>query len=289
MTGSITPQQAKFLLLLSKVGYLTNKHLEQIGFVKAKNSNHYLTKNLLDGQYIGRILVSSSFGVGRKVMYFLVKKGAEFVSETHGIPIENISYSPVKGGVYTAKNGEKVSIIRSDFVHKEIYISTFLAFEQYLQNTNYELVDYRHYYHTKNDKNTLISIDERNIRPDGIWFVKSIEPNEKDFVYIVEIHRHSERKHIIKQLRQQVQAIKEKSVQKRYNFNFPCLVISVFANENLTAMRGILEELKQTDDWEIIEKFFLFAKFEDILNNFYDGLGYFGGIKKPIPKYLSHI
>ena len=74
MTGSITPQQLEFLKILSKTGFLTNKHLEQVDFAKLKNSNHYLTKRLLDGGYIGRLMVSSGFGFGRKVMYFLVKK-----------------------------------------------------------------------------------------------------------------------------------------------------------------------------------------------------------------------
>lgn len=36
MTGSITPQQLEFLKILSKTGFLTNKHLEQVDFAKLK-------------------------------------------------------------------------------------------------------------------------------------------------------------------------------------------------------------------------------------------------------------
>lgn len=287
MTGSITPQQTEFLKILSKTGFLTNKHLEQIGFAKTQNSKHYLTKNLLDGGYIGRVLVSHSWGVGRKSLYFLVEKGAKFVSEIYGLPLESLSYSTVKGGIHTAKSGEAVSLIRNDFEHKSAYISVFLAFEKYLQNTNYELTDYRHYYHTKNAKNTLIFVGGKNIRPDGIWWATSSNPSDKDFVFVVEIHRHSERRHILNQLRQQVQAIKEKSVQKRFGFSHPYIVLSVFANENLTAMRGILEELKGDDDWAIIEKCFLFASLGDLQADFYGGLGYFGGSGKPVPSRIE--
>lgn len=283
MTGSITPQQTEFLYLLSKTGFLTNKHLEQVDFAKLKNSKHYLTKRLLDGKYIGRLMVSSSFGVGRKSMYFLAKKGAELVSETYNLPLESLSFSPLKGGIYTAKNGDEVSIIRADFIHKEAYICAFLAFEKYLQSTDYDLTDYRHYYQLKGDKSTTISVNGKNTRPDGIWWATSHEAGAKDFVYVVEIHRHSERKHIIRQLRQQVEAIKEKSVQKRFGFEHPYLVLSIFTGENLTAMRGILDELKSTEDWAIIEKFFLFAHLEDLQGDFYGGLGYFGGVKKPVP------
>lgn len=283
MTGAVTPQQLEFLKILSMTGFLTNKHLEQIQFAKLKNSNHYLTKRLLDGGYIGRVMVSSGFGFGRKVMYFLVKKGAELVSEAYNIPLENLSFSPLKGGIYTAKNGDEVSLIRADFLHKEAYIMAFLAFEKYLQSTDYELTDYKHYYQLKGDKGTTLKLDNKAFRPDGIWWATSHKAGAKNFVYVVEIHRHSERKHIIRQLHQQVEAIKQKSVQNRFGFEHPYLVLSVFTDENLTAMRGILDELKMSDDWQIMEKYFLFARLDDLAKDFYNGLGYFGGNRKPTP------
>lgn len=281
-TGAVTPQQLEFLKILSTTGFLTNKHLEQIGFSKLKNSNHYLTKRLLDGGYIGRVMISSGFGFGRKVMYFLVKKGAELVAEAFNLPLESLSFSPLKGKIYTAKNGDEVSLIRADFIHKEAYITAFLAFSMYLKNTDYELTDYKHYYQLKGDKGTTLKLNNKAFRPDGIWFTESTDKNAPNFVYVVEIHRHSERKHIIRQLRQQVEAIKQKSVQQRFGFEHPYLVLSIFTNENLTAMQGVLAELKQSEDWEIMQKFFLFARLEDLLRDFESGIGYFGN-KKPIP------
>lgn len=282
-TGAVTPQQLEFLKILSTTGFLTNKHLEQIGFAKLKNSNHYLTKRLLDGGYIGRVMISSGFGFGRKVMYFLVKKGAELVAEAFNLPLESLSFSPLKGKIYTAKNGDEVSLIRADFVHKEAYITAFLAFSMYLKNTDYELTDYKHYYQLKGDKGTTLKLNNKAFRPDGIWFTESTDKSAPNFVYVVEIHRHSERKHIIRQLRQQVEAIKQKSVQQRFEFEHPYLVLSIFTDENLTAMQGVLAELKQSEDWEIMQKFFLFARLEDLLRDFENGIGYFGN-KKPIPK-----
>ena len=288
MTGAVTPQQLAFLKILSMTGFFTNKHLAQMGLVKLSTTNSYLVKRLLDGGYIGRVMVSSGFGFGRKVMYFLVKKGAELVAEVYNLPLESLAYSPLKGGIYTAKNGDEVSLIRADFQHKEAYISAFLAFTLYLQNTDYEITNNKHYYQLKGDKGTTLKLNNKNFRPDGIWFTESINPDAPKFVYVVEIHRHSERKHIIRQLRQQVEAIKEKSVQKRFGFEHPYLVLSIFTGENLTAMRGILDELKSTEDWAIIEKFFLFAKLDDLMTDFYKGLGYFGGNKKPIPKNIEN-
>lgn len=103
----------------------------------------------------------------------------------------------------------------------------------------------------------------------------------------MEIHRHSERKHIIRQLQQQVEAIKERSLQKRFNFEHPYVVLSIFTDENLTNMKGVLEELKNYPDWDIIQNFFMFARLEDLKEDFYNGLVYFGGINKPIPKNIT--
>lgn len=286
-TGAVTPHQLEFLKILSMTGFLTNKHLEQVNFAKLKTSNHYLTKRLLDGGYIGRMMVSSGFGFGRKVMYFLVKKGAELVAETYNLPLETLSYSPLKGGIYTAKDGSEVSLMRADFLHKEAYITAFLAFSMYVQCTDYELIEYKHYYQLKGDKGTSLKLNNKNFRPDGIWFTESLDSNAPKFVYVVEIHRHSERKHIIRQLLQQVEALKQRSVQNRFGFNHPYLVLSVFTDENLTTMQGILNELKQSEDWETIQKYFLFARLEDLKNDFYSGVGYFG-TKKPLPRNIEN-
>ncbi|WP_148091354.1 hypothetical protein [Conchiformibius steedae] len=282
----MTPKQLQFLRLLAKTGFITNKHLEQVGFDKTTNSNHYITKPLLDGKFIGRIMVSNAFGIGRKVVYFLVKKGAEFLADTDGILLDTIAFTAQKGGIYTTKDGESVAVIRSDFAHKEAYISAFFAALMYLQNTDYEFVDYKHYYQLKGDKGTSLKLNGKAFRPDGIWFMESLDPSAPRFVYVVEIHRHSERKHIIRQLRQQVEAIKAKSVQNRFGFEHPYLVLSIFTDENINAMQGILKELQQSDDWAIMQKYFLFARLSDILADCYNGLGYFGGNKKPFPSII---
>lgn len=283
----ITPQQTELLRLLAQTGFVTNKHLEQAQIGHIRNSRHHLTKRLLDGRYIGRVMHSSSYGIGCRVMYFLAKKGAELIADIDGIPIEDISYTKAKGGIHTAKDGGEVSLIRADFPHKEAYISVFIEVIKYLERTDYTLSDYKHYYQLKGDKKTTLILKGKNFRPDGIVFCESFEADAPKFMYIIEVHRHSERKHIIRQLRQQVEAIKEKSVQKRFGIDYPHFVLSVFTDENLTAMRGIIEELKNTPDWAYLERFFMFARLEDIKTDFYSGWAYFGGEKKPVPKKID--
>lgn len=283
----ITPQQLHFLRLLGKTGFLTNTHLNIVKFSNTKHSKHYLTKRLLDEKLIGRVLIASPFGIGRKVMYFLTHKGAEMLSKIDNVEISEISYSPLKGGIHTADN-QSTAIVRSDFSHKESYISAFLAFEKFLESTDYVLADTKHYYQLVGDRGTTLSLKNRNFRPDGIWICEGIAPNSPTYIYVVEVHRHSERKHIIRQLRQQVEAIKEGCIKARFNTTTPHFVLSIFSDENTEIIRTVIEELRNYPEWQYIQKFFMFAKLDDLLNkNFRQSLAYFDGIKKPLPKDLT--
>lgn len=231
-------------------------------------------------------MVASGFGIGRKVVYFLAKKGAVFIADMHGIPLEEISYNAVKGGIHRNETGEEMAVIRTDFAHKEAYITAFIAFNMYIQGTDYLITDYKHYYQRIGNKGTTLQLNHKNFRPDGIWFMESIDQTAPKYVLVVEIHRHSDRKHIIRQLRQQVEALKQRSVQNRFGFNHPYLVLSVFCDENIKVMQGVLEELKQMPEWEYFKNYFFFSRLEDLKVNFYDGLGYFGRIEKPFPKKI---
>ena len=70
---------------------------------------------------------AAPFGMGRKVMYYLTKKGAVLLAELDRIDLAEISYTIHKGGIQRAQDGGEVSIIRADFQHKERYICAFLA------------------------------------------------------------------------------------------------------------------------------------------------------------------
>lgn len=275
----ITPLQLEFLRLLKRTGFATNKHLEQVSIGKnpTKNSQSHLTKGLLSSNHIGRVNVVSGYGIGKRVMYFLTKKGAEFIAEIDGTEPENTPY-------ITGKQGEEIQIIRADFPHKEKYISCFLALEQYLENTDYFMSDTFHYYQ-RNKGGTTLNINGKNFRPDGIYFIDSINPEQPKYTYIVEIHRHSDRKKIISQLRQHVEAYLIGSMKNRFNINYPYFVLSIFAGENIAIMRSVIEELAQDEKtWMYMQKFFLFGELDSIIEQgIYESFAYFGGTKKPFP------
>lgn len=281
--GILSPVQTNFLRLLTKTGFATNKHLEQMNINKIKNSNHYLTKKLLEHGYIGRVMVTASWGAGRKTMFYITQKGAKFIADLDGIPLDDLAYTNYTGGIKKAHLDGEVALVRSDFGHKERYISAYLALEQYLEQTDYVIGNFYHYYHLKGDKGTTLSLDGKNFRPDGIIFCKPILPNKPTFVYLMEIHRHSDRRKIILQLLKHVEAIKQESLKARFGLQTPYFVFSIFTDENLAVMKSVLKELQTFDDWQYIEKFFIFAKLDDLLKNFYTGAVYFGGNKKPLP------
>lgn len=283
MTGLLTETQLKFLRLLTRTGFATNKHLAQMQINRLQNSNNHITDRLLKGNYIGRVMVNASFGTGRKVMFYITKKGAKFIADNDGIPLESLAYTTYSGGIKKAHIDGEVSLVRTDFAHKERYISTFLALENYLENTDYLISDFYHYYQLKGDKGTSLTISDKNFRPDGIVFCEPITPNKPTFCYVVEIHRHSDRRRIIMQLLQHIEAIKQQSIKARFGFDKPYFVLSVFTDENLAVMKSVISELQTFDEWQYIQKFFMFAKLDDLLQNFYAGAVYFGGNKKPLP------
>lgn len=119
--------------------------------------------------------------------------------------------------------------------------------------------------------------------------MESLDQTAPNYVLVVEVHSHSDRKHIIRQLLQQVEALKQRSVQNRFGFNHPYLVLSVFCDENIKVMQGVLEELKQMPEWEYFKNYFFFSRLEDLKADFCNGLGYFGRIEKPFPKRFDKI
>lgn len=285
---SITPLQADFLRLLGRTGFATNAHISMMEIGTPKNSKHYLTKTLLDGLLIGRVMIAAPFGMGRKVMYYLTKKGAAMLAELDGIDLANISYTMHKGGIQRAQDGGEVSIIRADFQHKEHYICAFLALSQYLESTDYAVDEAYHYYQLSGDRGTSLELDGRNFRPDGIVFSNAITPKKPTYAYVVEIHRHSDRKRIIQQLRQHVHAFKAGSMAARFGINYPYFVLSVFTAENTAVMRSVIEELQTDQDtWAYMRKLFMFAELEELKGDFYGACAYFGGDKKPIPPKIN--
>lgn len=287
MTGLLTETQLRFLRLLTRTGFATNKHLAQMQINRLQNSNNHITDRLLKGNYIGRVMVNASFGTGRKVMFYITKKGAKFIADNDGIPLESLAYTTYSGGIKKAHIDGEVSLVRTDFAHKERYISTFLALENYLENTDYLISNFYHYYQLKGDKGTSLTINDKNFRPDGIVFCEPITPQKPTFAYVIEIHRHSDRRRIIMQLLQHIEAIKQQSIKARFGFDKPYFVLSVFTDENLAVMKSVILELQTFDEWQYIQKFFMFAKLDDLLQNFYAGVVYFGGSKKPLPPQKS--
>lgn len=286
MTGQITPIQMDFLRLLTRTGFATNQHIDQMEIIKLKQSNSHLTKRLINSNYIGRVLISAEFGTGRKVMYYITKRGAKMVAESDNIDLSELVFTTYSGGIKKAHVDGEVSLVRTDFTHKERYISTFLAIERYLQKTTHLMGDFFHYYKTKGNNGTALALHGKNFKPDGILFCEPTNPKKPTFAYVIEVHRHSDRKHIIKQLLKHVEAMKFESFQQRFGHDDPYFVLSIFTDQNLSVMRSVIDELQTYDEWEYIERFFMFGKLDEILKDFYNGFAYYGGEKKPFPPKL---
>ena len=174
-------------------------------------------------------------------------------------------------------------MIRADFPHKEAYVSALIAFERYLESTEYQIIEYQHYYDRKMGS-TSIEIGGRRFRPDGLMSVDPIVPSRPSYAFIVELDRHSDRKKIVQQLKRHVDAFKQKGFADKFGQGKPHFVLSIYVAENVVAMQQVIDTLKQDPEtWPYIERFFMFAELEALRSDFYEACIYFGGSKKPLP------
>ncbi|MBI3713344.1 MAG: hypothetical protein HY253_10340 [Burkholderiales bacterium] len=282
----ITPRRIDFLRLLTRTGFASTRHLAESGLIKNATtySQSAFYKPMLDQLLIGRMMILSPYGIGKRVMYYLTKKGAQFVADADGLNLDNLRYFALKGGIVNAAStGAEEGLIRADFPHKEAYVSTLIAFERYLENTEYQIAEYQHYYDRKVGS-TSIEIDGRRFRPDGLIVVDPLVPSLPRYAFIVELHRHSDRKKILQQLKRHVDAFKQKGFADKFGQGKPHFVLSIYAAENVAAMKQVIDTLKQDPEiWPYVERFFMFAELDALRNNFYEACIYFGGSKKPLP------
>lgn len=285
-TPYITPRRIDFLRLLTRTGFASTRHLAESGLIAnaTEYSQSKFFKPMLDQLLIGRMMVISPYGIGKRVMYYLTKKGAEFIAEVDGLEAESVRYVPLRGGIVKAADGGKgESLIRADFPHKEAYVSTLIALERYLKGTEYQLTQSRHYYDRKSGS-TSIEVTGTRFRPDGLVILKPLIPSQPQYSFVIELHRHSDRKKIIAQLKRHVDAYKTGGFAGYFGKGNPHFVFSVYAAENVSVMQQVIETLKQdTDTWRYVERFFVFAELEALKSDFYKACAYFGGAKKPLP------
>lgn len=282
----ITAQRIDFLRLLTRMGFASTRHLAESGLMPnaMESSQSAFYKPMLDSRLIGRMTVVPPGGIGKRVMYYLTKAGAEFIAEADGLDFESIRYAEFKGGIVKAADtGPRGALVRSNFPHKEGYVSTLIALERYLEGTEYEVTESRHYY-DRRIGGTSTAVGGKRFRPDGLAILKPLVPAQPQFSYVIELHRHSDRKHIIAQLKRHVEAYKVGGFARFFGAGNPHFVLSVYTSENVGVMHQVIETLRQdAETWPFMEKFFLFAELAALRLDFYSACAYFGGPKKPLP------
>jgi len=271
-------RQADCLYFLAQAGFATLRHFEESGIITGA-TRHGKTRfldDLITLKAIERVRIKSPFNVGSRVAFFLTRKGAEMLAELERLEIEDLRYST------TAISDYNREIIRAEFPHKEAYVSALIALAKYLEQTDYRIGRMFHYYDRRHE-NTTLEIDGKRFRPDGIVFVEPSEPDMPVYRYVLEIHRHSDRKKIIGQLKQHARAYLAGSFHKRFG-DGAHFVFSIYCQENVHIVKSVIDELRNDPDtWYVMERYFVFAELEHLKADFAKSCAYFGSSKKPLP------
>lgn len=287
----LTPKRIECLRMLTRTGFVSTRHLEEAGIVTnaTRYSQSTYFKPMLAGGYVGRVTVVSPYGIGKRVMYYLTRKGADLVAEIDGLDPNELRYTPLRGGIVKASDSadHEYQLVRANFPHKEAYVSALIALERYVSRTDYRVAAFRHDYDRKNG-GTSLELAGKRFRPDGIAFLEPTLPSSPTYVYAIELHRHSDRKKIVDQLRRHAAAYKAGSMAKRFGTAGPYFVLSLYTNENRAAMGPVIEALRgDTETWPYVERYFLFADAAELFSDFYGAFHYFGGAKKPLPPVVT--
>jgi len=132
-------------------------------------------------------------------IYYLLKKGALFISENLGIELEDIQYPKNIDGIF-----------RNDYFHRISTVNSQISFEQWAKRLDYTVLFFHTYFHkvgsakgTK-DNNPLksitrIEIDETTfIEPDAIFLYRT---KERLQLMVLEVHNGKDVTRLVNQLK----------------------------------------------------------------------------------------
>ncbi|MFS2137774.1 hypothetical protein [Duganella sp. Dugasp56] len=225
----ITPRRIEILCMLTRAGFASTRHLAESGLIgnAMSYSQSAFFKPMLDQQLVGSIAVVSLYGIGKRVMYYLTRMGAELVAEVDGLDIEDVRYAPLRGGIAKAADGtSEESLVRADFPHKEAYVSVLIALERRLDRTDYQVTVCKHYYHKKRGVPTF-ELGGKRFRLNGLIRVNSHVEGTLQYAFAIEVHCHSDRRKTAEQLLHHAQTIRDGDMSPHFGMDNPHFVLSV--------------------------------------------------------------
>ncbi len=267
---TISNGQMKILEALSKFTFLTVPLIDALGIYKNKISIYRSLKGLKERSK--PLVYSQNFGVHARgqlhSLLFLSKYAKEILMDN----------SHFEKDINIPSNKTFVS---TDYFHRVANIKTHLYMDLYLQSLENAAIIFLDYYFSKASRNehtyarakNRIDLENDNyIIPD---IVSKFHIDEKEYLYLIEIHFGSNSNKAFVQCLQHIKAIDLGTPKKKYQHQKNNRVVFIFENES--CMNAVMKKMNSNADIKKYLNLFLFKTLDSMQDDFANNWKKFDG------------
>jgi hypothetical protein len=231
----ISYPQAKVMRNLAQMKYLTIKQFARLGNVRSHIKN--IPKVLPPAEHYGGLVdyyaVPSGIG-GKQHVYFLTKKGAEFLAEEQRTEPQAFEYVKKKTGLspFTAP-------------HLFLTVDFHIALLKFLGKEKNDLQFFHSYYMYEHGKKaeakTNVVLSKGRIVPDALFCLRA---PKRPYFFALEVCRSADSKRIESQAASYITGMKEGAFRGKYRTEYEPRVLLLF--EDKQQMLSMMQRMKNT-------------------------------------------
>jgi len=269
---SLPPKPFQALEALSIYRFLTVKQFVKLGISASEAS---VRKNIFPKLHRSRKPLAKKRKLGQFLpeVHYLTEHGAKYLSEVHKLPIEEFPYP--KGQVQFGAMFAHHRFAQVDFhIGFRQWANSRPDIEILFTDMDFDVIGSKRQRNFTKKTEIRIPNSTVPIVPDGIFGVMM---NGEPRIYILEIHRKTETKQVVTQLKRYMDVLETGAVASKYGLDTSPLICSVHMKENV--LKGVKTDLCCIEDFEIFKGAFLFNSFEIIKNDITTKWAFADGIR----------
>ncbi len=261
---SLPAKPTEALMALSIYRFLTVKQFVKLGIGASEAS---VRKNILPKLHRCRKPLAKKRKLGRTLpdVHYLTEHGAKYLADLYKLPVEEFPYP--KGQVQFGEMFARHRFAQVDFhIGYRQWADSRPDVEILFTDMDFDIIGSRR-------QGTFISKTEIRvphsnvpIKPDGMF---GIENNGTPLIYALEVHRTTETKRVIAQIKRYIEVLESGAAASKYGLETSPLICSIHMKANV--LNGVKTALLKTPSFDPFKGAFLFNTFDNITNNLTQG------------------
>jgi len=261
---SLPPKPTEALVALSIYKFLTVKQFVKLGIGASEAS---VRKNILPKLHRSRKPLAKKKKLGLQLphVHYLTEHGAKYLAELYKLSVEEIPYP--KGQVQFSETLAEHRFAQVNFhIGFRHWAESYSDIEILFADMDFDVTGSKR-------KGTFISKTELRvphsnvpIKPDGMF---GIERNGLPLIYALEVHRTTQTKRVITQIKRYMEVLETGAAASKYGLETSPLICSVHMKGNV--LKGVKTALCNTSSFAAFKGAFLFNTFENVANDLTQG------------------